>query len=122
MPGGIGRFIPCAVGANHCRLRHIGWEKCGHGLTSGPPTGTTNEIKITLVPREERTVAQGEVTRPMATEFATSGSESTHSRILVVCNRPLEDGGCVRDHGQIPEERVILSALQEESCCADVMV
>ena len=20
--------------ANHCRLRHIGWERCGHGLTS----------------------------------------------------------------------------------------
>ena len=36
MPGGIGRFIPCDVGTNHCRLRHIGWEKCGHGLTSRP--------------------------------------------------------------------------------------
>ena len=24
------------VGAHHCRLRHIGWEKCGHGLTSRP--------------------------------------------------------------------------------------
>ena len=23
-------------GANHCRLRHIGWEKSGHGLTSRP--------------------------------------------------------------------------------------
>ena len=32
--GGLGRFVPCAIGANHCRLRHIGWEKCGHGLTS----------------------------------------------------------------------------------------
>ena len=36
LPGGIGRFIPCDIGANHCRLRHIGWEKCGHGLTSWP--------------------------------------------------------------------------------------
>ena len=36
MPGGIGRFLPYDVGSNHCRLRHIGWEKCGHGLTSGP--------------------------------------------------------------------------------------
>ena len=26
----------CSVGANHCRLRHIGLEKCGHGLTSRP--------------------------------------------------------------------------------------
>ena len=32
LPGGLGRFVPCSIGANHCRLRHIGWEKCGHGL------------------------------------------------------------------------------------------
>ena len=36
LPGGLGRFIPCAIGANHCRLRHIGWERCGDGLTSRP--------------------------------------------------------------------------------------
>ena len=36
MPGGLGRFLPCDVGADHCRLRHLGWEKCGHGLTSRP--------------------------------------------------------------------------------------
>ena len=36
LPGGFGRFVPCSIGANHCRLRHIGWEKCGHGLTSRP--------------------------------------------------------------------------------------
>ena len=36
LPGGIGRFMPCDVGANRCRLRHIGWEKCGRGVTSGP--------------------------------------------------------------------------------------
>ena len=36
MPGGLRRFIPCKIGANHCRLRHIGWEKCGHGLASRP--------------------------------------------------------------------------------------
>ena len=36
LPGGQGRFVPCSSGANHCRLRHIGWEKCGHGLTSRP--------------------------------------------------------------------------------------
>ena len=35
-PVGMGRFIPCDVGANHCRLRHIGLEKCGHGPTSRP--------------------------------------------------------------------------------------
>ena len=32
LPGWLGRFVPCSVGANHCRLRHIGWEKCGHGF------------------------------------------------------------------------------------------
>ena len=31
LPGGLRRFVPCSIGANHCRLRHIGWEKCGHG-------------------------------------------------------------------------------------------
>ena len=36
LPGGLGRFVPCSIGANHCRLRHIGWEKSGHGLASGP--------------------------------------------------------------------------------------
>ena len=34
--GGLGRFVPCSIGANHCSLRHFGWEKCGHGLTSRP--------------------------------------------------------------------------------------
>ena len=36
LPGGLGRFLPCRFGANHCRLRSIGWERCGHGLTSRP--------------------------------------------------------------------------------------
>ena len=36
LPGGLGRFVPCSVGANHCRLRHVVWEKSGHGLTSRP--------------------------------------------------------------------------------------
>ena len=34
LPGGFGRFVACSIGADHCRLRHIGWEKCSHGLTS----------------------------------------------------------------------------------------
>ena len=33
---GLAGFLLCDVGANHCKLRHIGWEKCGHGLTSRP--------------------------------------------------------------------------------------
>ena len=36
LPGGLRRSVPCSIGANHCRLSHIGWEKCGHGLTSRP--------------------------------------------------------------------------------------
>ena len=36
MPCGLARFLPCGIGAHHCRLRHLGWEKCGHGLTSRP--------------------------------------------------------------------------------------
>ena len=41
LPGGLRRFVPCSIGANHCRLRHIGWEKCGHGLTSRPRESAT---------------------------------------------------------------------------------
>ena len=33
LTGGWERFQPYNIGASHCRLRHIGWEKCGHGLT-----------------------------------------------------------------------------------------
>ena len=36
LPGGLGRFIPGRIGTNHSRLRHIGWEKCCHGLTCRP--------------------------------------------------------------------------------------
>ena len=34
--GGLGRFIPGRIGANHGRLRHVCWEKCCHGLTCRP--------------------------------------------------------------------------------------
>ena len=34
--GGLGRFVPCSIGAYHCRLRHVCWERCSHGLTSRP--------------------------------------------------------------------------------------
>ena len=36
LPGGLGRLIPGRIGANHGRLRHVGWEKCCHGLTCRP--------------------------------------------------------------------------------------
>ena len=36
--------------ANHCRLRHLGWEKCGHGITSRPresaSEGFFNELLV----------------------------------------------------------------------------
>ena len=50
LPGGIGRFLPGDICAIHCRLRHIGWEKCGHGLTSRPresaSEGFLNELSV----------------------------------------------------------------------------
>ena len=36
LPGGLGRFLPGDIGANHCRFWPIGWEKCSHGLMSRP--------------------------------------------------------------------------------------
>ena len=49
--GGIGRFMPCGIGANYCRLRHIWWEKCGHGLTSRPMESATEGFLNELPPR-----------------------------------------------------------------------
>ena len=51
LPGGTRRFVFfCDIGANHCRLRHLGWEKCGHGLTSRPresaSDGFLNELLV----------------------------------------------------------------------------
>ena len=36
LPGGLCRFVPCSISANHCRLRHVGFERCSRGLTSRP--------------------------------------------------------------------------------------
>ena len=65
LPGGLGRFVPCSIGADHCRLRHIGWEKCGHGLTSRPRESASelflNEL-LTLFrypPRSGRALLNG---------------------------------------------------------------
>ena len=46
LPDAIGRFLPCDVGANHCWLRHIGWEKCGHGLTSRPRETASSSLSV----------------------------------------------------------------------------
>ena len=42
LPDGLGRFIPVRIGANHGRLRHIGWDKCCHGLTCRPRESSHN--------------------------------------------------------------------------------
>ena len=44
LPLGLRQFVPCDVGADHCRLRHIGWERCGHGLTSRPRESSSVEF------------------------------------------------------------------------------
>ena len=36
LPGSIRRFLPCRIGCNMSRLRHLVWEQCSHGLTSRP--------------------------------------------------------------------------------------
>ena len=34
LPGRLAPFVPCSIGADPCGLRSVGWEKCGHGVTS----------------------------------------------------------------------------------------
>ena len=36
LPGGIGRLVPCMIGANHCRSRHIGGRSVVMGLLPVP--------------------------------------------------------------------------------------
>ena len=36
LPGGMGRFLPCGIGPHMSRLRHLGWNRCSHGLSSRP--------------------------------------------------------------------------------------
>ena len=48
LPGGLGRFVPCSIGANHCRLRHLGRERCSHGLTSRPRESASGPFLISI--------------------------------------------------------------------------
>ena len=77
LPGGLGRFVPCSVGADHCRLRHVGWEKCGHGLTSRPRESASEGFLDQLLllfqypPRSSRTLLDGTLPlRYCSTRFA----------------------------------------------------
>ena len=45
LPGGLGRFLPCRVGSHLSRLRHLGWNQCSHGLTSGAVCGVVGYPK-----------------------------------------------------------------------------
>ena len=36
LPGGIGGFLPCKIGSQMSRLRHLERNQCSHGLTSRP--------------------------------------------------------------------------------------
>ena len=76
--GGLGRFVPCSIGANHCRLRHIGWEKCGHGLSSRPRESASevflNELLLLFQypPRFSRALFAGTLPlRYCAAQFAS---------------------------------------------------
>ena len=71
-----------------------------------------DEIEVTLVPRDERVVAQDVWPE---TGFVRSGSESTESCVLEehgVCNGPQEDGESVEEQDQIPGEPVLVNAPQ----------
>ena len=36
LPGGFSRFIPGSLGTHLCRLSHLGWLQCSHGLSCRP--------------------------------------------------------------------------------------
>ena len=65
LPGGIGRFMLCDVGANHCRLSAQWLGECGRGLTSGPRESASerflNELLLLLryPPRSAAALLEG---------------------------------------------------------------
>ena len=70
-----------SIGANHCRLRHVGWEKCGHGLTSRPRESLSelflNELLCLFLypPKSGRALLNGTLPlRYCAARFACSTS------------------------------------------------
>ena len=36
LPRSLGRFLPCDLNSHMSRLRHLGWSRCSHGLSSRP--------------------------------------------------------------------------------------
>ena len=48
LPGGLSRFIPCQPSAHYARLSHLGWGRCGHGLSSRPRESCVVIISFSL--------------------------------------------------------------------------
>ena len=79
LPGLLGRFVPCSIGTNHCRLRHVGWEESGHGLTSRPRESASevflDELLLLLFqypPKSSRALLAGTLPlRYCSTRFAS---------------------------------------------------
>ena len=107
--GGWGGLSPCSIGANHCRLRHIGWEKCGHGLTSRPRETALEPFLDELLqlfhypPRSARALLAGTLPfRYCAARFASGAPTwrlpvSGHVARLVTADLGVADGKRVED-------------------------
>ena len=98
MPGGIGRFIPYDIGANHCRLRPFGREKCGHGLTSRPGESASEGFLDELLllfrypPRSAAALLEG--TLPLRCETAAG---DFLNELLVLFRYPPRSAAALQD-------------------------
>ena len=87
LPGGLRSFVPCSIGADHCRLRHIGWEKCGHGLTSRPRESSSDLFLDELLglfrfpPRSGRALLNGTLPLRYCAARATMNTSGACTRL-----------------------------------------
>ena len=104
VPFGPRRFVPCSIGANHCRLRYIGWERCGHGLDSRPCESSSEVFLDELLGlfrylrRSGRALLSG--TLPLRYSAARFACQNPTWRLPVpghVVDLVTVDGGAVRD-------------------------
>ena len=105
LPGELGRFVPCSFHGNHCRLRHIGWEKCGRGLASRPGENASEAFLDELLqlfpypPRSARALLAG---THCAARFAGRAPTwrlpvSGHVASLVTADPRVAEGNGVED-------------------------